>query len=292
MVVPVRRHARERLRHERGQQPVVAAHRRADLPVGGDVVGGAHRPVVAEVQLELTGGVLVVAVAHVEPHPLPVIDHVEQHRTQFLELVDVVAVGLGDALGLGLGLAAAHPHHLRLDPDDEVEAELLLELAHHALEVLPRVGVEQLAGLGVVAVAVDPGHALVPRQDGERVEVRDRGQLGLLRAEADVVAVAVGEQVRRRPVHELIAALGHLGEERGDDSLAHHAAGDRCLLEEDVADVLGLDALGQRLDLGRPAFLVASLLEGRRGHPDPGVGQDGLDRPSELISGHYRGSFP
>ena len=292
VVVSVGRHARERLGHERRQQAVLAGHRGADLPVGGDVVRGADRAVVAEVELELAGGVLVVAVAHVEAHPLAVIDDVEQHRTQFLELVDVVAVGLGHTLRVGLGLAAAHPHHLGLDSNHEVEPELGLELAHDPLEVLARIGVEQLAGLGVVAVAVHPGDALVPGQDRERVEVGDRGQLGLLRPKADVVAVAVGEQVRGRAVDELVALLGDLWEERRNHALAHHAPCHRDLLEEDVADVLGLDPLGQGLDLGRATLLVSGLLQGRGRHLHPGVGEDGLDRPSELISGHCRGSFP
>ena len=110
VVVAVGRDAGERLRHERRQEAVLAADRGADLAVRGDVVGGLHRAVVAEVELELAGRVLVVAVAHVEAHPLPVLDHVEQHRTQFLELVDVVAVGLGDALGgavLGRGASTS-----------------------------------------------------------------------------------------------------------------------------------------------------------------------------------------
>ena len=77
---------------------MLAADGGADLPVGGDVVGGAQRAVEAEVQLELPGRVLVVAVAHVEAELLAVVDHVEQHRTELLELVDVVAVGLGHAL--------------------------------------------------------------------------------------------------------------------------------------------------------------------------------------------------
>ena len=53
----------------------------------------------AEVELQLAGGVLVVAVAHVEAHRLAVGDDVEDHRPQLLELVDVVAPGLRDALG-------------------------------------------------------------------------------------------------------------------------------------------------------------------------------------------------
>ena len=99
VVVPVGRDARERLGHEARQQAVLAPDGGADLAVGGDVVGRLDRAVEAEVQLELAGGVLVVAVAHVEPERLAVLDHVEQHRTELLELVDVVAVGLRHALG-------------------------------------------------------------------------------------------------------------------------------------------------------------------------------------------------
>jgi hypothetical protein len=40
-----------------------------------------------------------IAVAHVEPQRLAILDDVEEHRPQLLELVDVVAVGLGNALG-------------------------------------------------------------------------------------------------------------------------------------------------------------------------------------------------
>ena len=145
VVMPVGAHARERLGHEGRKQIVLAAHRGADLPVGGDVVGRLDGTVETEVQLELAGGVLVVAVGHVEAERLAVFDDVEEHRTEFLELVDVVAVGLRDALGLRAVLALLEPHHLRLDADQKLVAELLLELRNDALEVLARVGVEQLS---------------------------------------------------------------------------------------------------------------------------------------------------
>ena len=177
VVVAVGRHAGERLGHEGRQQVVLAADRGAHLAVGGDVVRGAQRAVKAEVELELAGGVLVVAVAHVQAQRLAVLDHVEQHRTQLLELVDVVAVGLGDALGLLALAGLAQPHHLGLDADEELVAELLLELVGDLLEVLARVGVEQVAGLGVVAVAEDAGHPVVPGQHGEGVQVGDGGEL-------------------------------------------------------------------------------------------------------------------
>ena len=171
--------------------------------------------------------------------------------------------------GASPGLRLLEPHHLGLDADQELQAELLLELVRDPLEVLARVGVEQVAGLRVVAVAVHARDARVPGQHLERVEVGHRGQLGLLRAEADVVAVAVREQVRGGAVDELVALLGDLREERRDDALAHHAAGDRDLLEEDVLDALGLDAARDLLDPLAPARLVARLLERRRRGRDP-----------------------
>ena len=263
----------------------------ADLAVGGDVVGGAHRPVEAEVELELAGGVLVVAVAHVEPHRLPVGDHVEDHRAELLELVDVVAPGLGDALGLRALLGDLHPHHLRLDPAEERVAQLLLDVVGDPLQVLAGVGVEQLAGLGVVAVAVDAGDPLVPGQDREGVEVGDRGQLGLLGPEADVVVLAIGEEVSGGPVDELVAALGDLREPARNDSLAVDVAADRDLLEEDVLDPLALDQLGDLGDLlGAPGGL-ASLLQRLRGGLDLGRVEHSLHLRRDVPlfrSGHFR----
>ena len=117
-----------------------------------------------------------VAVAHVEAERLAVFHDVEEHRTQFLELVDVVAVRLGHALGLGAVLALLEPHHLGLDADQEAVTELLLELRDDALEVLARVRVEQLARLRVVAVTEHARDARIPGKLGEGGEVRDRGQ--------------------------------------------------------------------------------------------------------------------
>ena len=223
----------------------------------------------------------VVAVAHVEAERLAVFHDVEEHRTQFLELVDVVAVGLGHALGLGAVLGLAQPHHLGLDADQELVPEFLLELVRDLFEVLPRVGVEQLPGLRVVAVAEHARDPLVPGQHPEGVEVGDGRELGLLGPEADVVALAIGEQVGHRAVDELIAALGDLREERGDDTLAHDPAGDRDLLEEDVLDPLGLDPLRQRLDALAAPGLRAGLLERRRRGRDPRAGGDRRDGAAE-----------
>ena len=290
VVVPVGRNARERLRHERSEQAVLAGDRRADLPVGGDVVGRCHRTVEAEVELELARRVLVVAVAHVEAQPLAVVDHVEQHRTELLEHMDVVAVGLGDALGVPV-LVPLHPHHLGLDPDHEVEAELLLELRDDALQVLARVGVQQLAGLGVVAVAENTSDALVPREDLEGVEVGDRRQLGLLGPESDVIALQVGEEVGGGAVDQLISLFGDLREEGRDHALAHHAPGDRDLLEEDVLDPLVLDPLGDLLDLLGASLLGSRFLQRRGRHLGLRGLQDRLDGPPHLLCGHSGAPF-
>ena len=154
-----------------------------------------------------------------------------------------------------------------------------------ALEVLARVRVEQLAGLRVVAVAVHARDARVPGQHGERVEVGDRRELGLLGAEPDVVAEAVGEEVGGRPVDELVALLGDLGEERRHDALAHDAPGDGDLLEEDVLDALGLDLARERLDLRGTAGLVPGFLERRRGHARTSALQHRGDTAPERVRG-------
>ena len=94
MVAAIGRHAHERLAHEAGDDVELARHLRADLAVGREPVGGAQRVVVGEVELELAGRVLVVALDHVEAHLAAVVDHPHGDRPQALELVDVVAVGL------------------------------------------------------------------------------------------------------------------------------------------------------------------------------------------------------
>ena len=173
-------------------------------------------------------------------------------------------------------LGLLQPHRLGLDPDQELVAELLLELVRDPLEVLAAVGVEQVTGLGVVAVAVHAGDPLVPGEHGERVEVGHRRELGLLGPKPDVVAMAVGEQVRGGAVDELVALLRDLREERRHDALAHHAAGDRHLLEEHVLDALLLDPARDLLDLLASSGSVPSLLERRRRRRDPRAFEHGL----------------
>src|SRR5207248_11428238 len=113
-------------------------------------------------------------------------------------------------------------------------------------------------------------------------------ELRLLGPEADVVATAVGEQVGRRAVYELVALAGHLREEGRHDALAHHAPGNGYLLEEDVLDPLALDAVGDLGDALDAARLVARLLERRRRGLRRRRGEHRLHRPAQrrLVSGY------
>ena len=74
VVAAVRRDAHERLRHEAREGAELAADGLADLAERREVVRGSLGAIEAEVQLDLAGRVLVVALDHVEPHRLAVLD--------------------------------------------------------------------------------------------------------------------------------------------------------------------------------------------------------------------------
>ena len=63
------------LRHEAGDEAEFARDLGADLAIGRQPVAGAQRVVEREVELELAGRVLVVALDHVETHCAAVLDH-------------------------------------------------------------------------------------------------------------------------------------------------------------------------------------------------------------------------
>ena len=77
MVAAVRGHAHERLRHEAREGAELPADLLADLAERGEIVGRPLGPVEAEVELDLAGRVLVVALDHVEPELLAVLDHAD-----------------------------------------------------------------------------------------------------------------------------------------------------------------------------------------------------------------------
>ena len=221
----------------------------ADLTVGGEAVRGAERIVEGEVELKLPRRVLVVALDHVEPHRARVLDDPQVHGPQTLELVDVVAVRIREAAVRLPVRAALEPHHLRLGPVAEVQPVVVgLELLVDAAEVTAAVRGEERTGcLALLAVAEQGApqarHPLVPRKLAEGLRLRDADQLLLVRTVAEVFAVAVEEEVDRRPVDELEAPRGNALPVVGGDALAADAAGDRHELKVQVLDPEPVDHL-------------------------------------------------
>jgi hypothetical protein len=190
----------------------------------------------------------VVALDHVDPHRGRVVDDAVDEGLQLGELVDVVTERLRHPLDRGRAVRVLlQPHHLGLGSRPEVEAGRGLEVGLDPLEVRPAVGGQErprVLPLLTVAEAGAP-HARglrVPGERHERLGLRNADELGRLGPVADVVAVAVGEEVRRRPVDELEALRGHRLPVPGRDALPHDPAGDRDELVVDVLDPLGVDA--------------------------------------------------
>ena len=251
VVAAARRHPHEGLRHEAGDDAVLARDLGADLAIGGEPVGGPERVVVGEVELELAGRVLVVALDHVETHGLTVLDHLHEDRPELFELVDVVAVGLGHAAVGAAVRAALEPHHFGLGAVAHLHPVLGLELvvndAQVAAAVRRQVPARVLALLAIAeAGAEDARHALVPRQLHEGLGIGDADQLRGFRPVADVVGMAVGEEVGRRAVHQLETPLCDLLPVIGWHALADNPPGDGDELIVDIGDAELLD-LGAHL---------------------------------------------
>ena len=270
VVAAVGRHTHEGLGHEAGEEPELPAHLPAHLAVGGQAVGRLLGPVEGEVELQLARRVLVVALDHVEPHGAAVLDDPVDDRLELGELVDVVAVRLGDALdrggAVGIGL---EPHHFRLAPGAQGQARVGGELPMEPAQVAAAVRAQ--AGAGVHRLlpapeqgAEDAGHLGVPGQAAEGLDVGQADQLGGLGPVADVVAVPVDEEVGRGAVDELEALGGDRGPVGGRDALAHDPSGDRDELEVDVGDALGLNAPGHLVHRLAAAVAVHVALEVRR----------------------------
>ena len=233
-----------------------------------------------------------VAVRGVDAELLAVVDDVEDDVAELLELVDVVAPRLRQALGLVRVVRLLEPHHLGLDPAEERVAELLLDLVHDPLQVLARVGLEQAAGLGVVAIAEDARDARIPGQLLEGVDVGDRRELGLLGAEADVAVLLVDEEVGGGAVDQLVAVLGDPIPHARRDALAVHVARDRDLLEEDVLDALLVDQTANLADLVEPRRVAPRLVQCRERVGDRALRKHFLDLARALFDGCHLRSTP
>ena len=149
---------------------------------------------------------------------------------------------------------------------------LLLELVVDDAQVAAAVRGQVPAGIDLLlavaeAGAEDAGDALVPGQLHEGLGIGNADQLGGLGTVADVVLVAVDEQVGGRAVDQLEAALGDRFPMIGRDALADDAAGHRDELIVDVGDAKLLDLGAHLLDEFLAAFLVYVGLEVGHGIP-------------------------
>ena len=202
-----------------------------------------------------------IALDHVQPHGTRIFDHPQVHRPQALELVDVVAVGIGKpAVGLAV-FAFFQPHHLRLGAVAQVQAVMVfLELFVDAPQVASAIrGQECARVLSLLAVAEQGApHArnpLVPRQLAEGLRLRDAHQFLLVRSVPEVFAVAVQEQVDGRAVDQLETALGDGFPMIRRNALAADPSCDRHELEIQILDTQLVDLAAHLLDQIVPAIL-------------------------------------
>ena len=257
MVAAIGRHAHERLGHEARERAHLAADLLAHLAIGGEPVGSELGSVELEVQLELTGGVLMVALDHLESHGLAVLDHLVDDRLQLCELVDVIAVGLGHALDGGFAVGVGlEPHHFGLAASSQVQSVLGLEVCVDPLQVATAVGGEEGAAVYFFLAAPEQrapntGRLGIPRQRHERLGLADADELAGLGAVADVVAVTVDEEVRGGAIDKLKALARNHPEVLGGNPLAHDPTGHRDELAVQVPDAVRFDA---GLDFGNLLF--------------------------------------
>ena len=254
VVVPVRRAAHERLRHERRDQAVLARDDPADLTVGPEVVDvcEGRRGDLIHLDLRL---VLRVRVADLQAHRAAVLEQVDHDRLELLEVRDLVeAERIGGVLERAVRLLA-EPHHLRLDPGEHGRARLLVERVLVPRERPAGIRVDHLARVEVVVEAEDTGELRLPRQLTEGRPVGHHRVLGVLLAVSDRVAperrAEVGERQRvhadpaRREARELLAR----------DHLADRSSVDRRGDEVDGLDPVRLEAARRLRD--RSAVVVA-----------------------------------
>ena len=168
----------------------------------------------------------------------------------------MVAVGLGLPLHRRCAVRVQlQPHHLGLAADPQVQTGLPLEVPVDPPQVAPAVRRQvgpavDLFLLPAEQRAEDARGPLVPRKHFEGLGLGDAHQLTRLWPIADVIPLAVDEQVGRRAVDELKARARDPIPVRGRDALAHDAPGDGHELVVHVFDALGVDARTHLADGG------------------------------------------
>ena len=265
--MPVR--LRERLGHERRDQPALLRQRLDHVAVEHSPVARGERVVELEVLLELAVRVLVVGGVVVPPeagHGLrdrrDEVEiagqraHVVTRKVERVELVgdfDRAVLTPADEEVLELGA------HLQLEPELLSARQLVAQ--DRARTERPRLALDR-------HVAGEARHVRLPRQDRQRGRVGDRDHVRIVRALADVAggepgeAGALGEQVvdvvRRDELRARLAVhVDELSEQKLDLPLA-----------DDSPDVIGV------ADLRRDLYVVLICDSHVRGiSGEPGTGQ-------------------
>ncbi len=172
----------ERLRHEGGLDALLQRDLLHDQAEGHDVVGGGERVGVAQVDLLLAGGALVVAELHRDAHRFEHGDRLaaEVHADVLRGVVEVAGVVGGRRAGAVQRLVLQQ-EELDLGVGVEGEAEVG-GLGEDALEHVARVG-EGRGAVGHQDVAEHPGRAGglgAPGQDLEGARIRLGDHVGLV----------------------------------------------------------------------------------------------------------------
>ena len=171
------RHAHKGLGHKTRDQVVLSCDLGADLSIRSQTIRIAGDIVEHPVQFELSRGVFMVALNHVQPHGIAIVDDLHENRPQRFELVNVVAVWVREtAIWLAVG-TSLQPHHLRLRTDTKIHVVLVPKLLMKLFEIAAAVRSQchpRILSLFAVTEthAKHAGHALVPRQLTEGFRIR------------------------------------------------------------------------------------------------------------------------
>src|SRR5438876_6019522 len=208
----------ERLGHESGQELVLLGDG-LDHPPEEDVpIGRRERVRIAPVDLELAVGVFMVVGVGVPPQLLDVLDqgcHQLQVPVERPQVIARLAQGVQRVpRRVFPALVASQEHELRLDSHIHH-----VPLLPRPLQLLPEDVPRAIRPLLAVDkdIARDPGRVLPPGEDGQRVEVRDAGDVGVVGALADLAGSEAGEAATV-PGHVLQVGRG---DELGLRSAAH-----------------------------------------------------------------------
>ncbi len=231
--------AKDRLGHKAGVQPVRGRNRADGVLERHGVVGGGERVRVAEIDLVLAGGDLVVRHLHVDAQRLRRQDDLAAHLLRLIEWreIEVAAHIMRDGFE-GRVAIVLKEEVLQLRPH-VIGVTQRFGLLQHILEHGSR-GVERRRAVGIVNIADDAGAAAfgrAPRQDAVGRRIGDQHHVALLNAGEALDGGAIEP-------HALGQHLLELSDGKRD---TFDRARDVGKLEADKLDVIGFSLCDQFL---------------------------------------------